>query len=136
MLISHDKIQCTVVIMIFFCQMKIIIMIYDLSIQFAEFDEVMQSDPDKLSKMILKVKQWLISKQWRKVIYGAISVQKCMSFLNLSIFHNKIEFDHSNFGKGLITCYLFYSIQKNKVQTRECNCNTISCTNDIGSQEI
>lgn len=45
-------------------------------IQFAEFDQMMQTDITKLSVMVSRVQQWLIHKQWRKVIYGAISVQK------------------------------------------------------------
>lgn len=45
----------------------------------------MQTDPEKLSAMVAKVQKWLICKQWRKIIYGAISVQKCKkkdNFLN------------------------------------------------------
>ena len=31
--------------------------------------------------MVAKVEHWLIRKQWRKIIYGAISVQKCKETL-------------------------------------------------------
>ena len=40
----------------------------------------MRSDPDNLLSLVEKVSQWLVCKRWKKVIYGAISVQKCKSF--------------------------------------------------------
>ena len=45
--------------------------------QFAEFDQIMRSDPDNLALLVSKVQHWLVCKHWRKAIYGAISVQKC-----------------------------------------------------------
>ena len=45
--------------------------------QFAEFDQVMKSDPDNLSTLVNRVQRWLVRQRWKKVIYGAISVQKC-----------------------------------------------------------
>lgn len=47
------------------------------SVQFSEFDQVMRTDPESLKNLVLKVQRWLVTKQWRKVIYGAITVQKC-----------------------------------------------------------
>lgn len=46
-------------------------------LQFAEFDQVMKSDPDNLSALVNQVHHWLVRQRWKKVIYGAISVQKC-----------------------------------------------------------
>ena len=45
--------------------------------QFAEFDQIMRSDPESLRQMIARVQTWLIHTRWKKLIYGAISVQKC-----------------------------------------------------------
>ena len=45
--------------------------------QFAEFDQVMRNDPDHLAALVEQVQHWLVCKRWRKVIYGAICVQKC-----------------------------------------------------------
>lgn len=45
--------------------------------QFAEFDQVMRNDPDHLAALVERVQHWLVCKRWRKVIYGAICVQKC-----------------------------------------------------------
>lgn len=45
--------------------------------QFAEFDQVMKSDPENLSALVNRVQHWLVRQRWKKVIYGAISVQKC-----------------------------------------------------------
>lgn len=56
-----------------------------LLFQFAEFDQVMRGDPNNLLSMVKRVEQWLISKRWRKVIYGAICVQKCKYTLNKKI---------------------------------------------------
>ena len=50
----------------------------------------------------MKVQKWLIRKQWRKFIYGAISVQKCKKIGNLpkkiilSIVTRKIRYRHEN----------------------------------------
>ncbi len=41
----------------------------------------MHSSPENLRAMVAKVEHWLIRKQWRKIIYGAISVQKCKETL-------------------------------------------------------
>ena len=37
----------------------------------------MRGDSDNLSSMVQRVQQWLVTKRWRKAIYGAICVQKC-----------------------------------------------------------
>ena len=37
----------------------------------------MKTDPENLASLVDKVQHWLVCKRWRKVIYGAICVQKC-----------------------------------------------------------
>ena len=46
-------------------------------IQFAEFDQIMRSDPKSLVMLVERVSKWLVCKRWKKFIFGAISVQKC-----------------------------------------------------------
>ena len=36
----------------------------------------MRSDPENLLSLVERVNRWLVCKGWKKVIYGAISVQK------------------------------------------------------------
>jgi len=48
--------------------------------KFAEFDQIMKSDPEHLAELIRKVQKWLIGVQWRKVQWCALSVIKCKSF--------------------------------------------------------
>ncbi|XP_064629701.1 unconventional myosin-VI-like isoform X2 [Lineus longissimus] len=44
--------------------------------KFAEFDQIMKSDPENLAMLVAKVKKWLICSRWRKAQYGALSVIK------------------------------------------------------------
>ncbi|KAK2154661.1 hypothetical protein LSH36_261g02057 [Paralvinella palmiformis] len=44
--------------------------------KFAEFDQIMKSDPENLALLIKKVKLWLIKSRWRKAQWGALSVIK------------------------------------------------------------
>jgi myosin VI len=44
--------------------------------KFAEFDQLMKSDPDNLANLIKKVKKWLICSRWRKAEWCALSVIK------------------------------------------------------------
>ncbi|KAI0211434.1 Unconventional myosin-VI [Lamellibrachia satsuma] len=44
--------------------------------KFAEFDQVMKSDPENLARLIEKVKRWLICSRWKKAQYGVWSVIK------------------------------------------------------------
>ena len=46
------------------------------AVQFAEFDQLMRGDRDNLNSLLSRVQHWLVCKRWKKVIYGAISVQK------------------------------------------------------------
>ncbi len=36
----------------------------------------MKMDPENLASLVDKVQHWLVCKRWKKVIYGAICVQK------------------------------------------------------------
>ncbi|KAM4772456.1 unconventional myosin-VI isoform 1-T1 [Rhinophrynus dorsalis] len=44
--------------------------------KFAEFDQIMKSDPDHLAELIKRVNHWLICSRWKKVQWGALSVIK------------------------------------------------------------
>ncbi|XP_015915641.2 unconventional myosin-VI [Parasteatoda tepidariorum] len=44
--------------------------------KFAEFDQIMKSDPENLASLIKKVKKWLIQSRWRKAIWGSLAVIK------------------------------------------------------------
>ena len=86
----------------------------------------MQTDSEKLSAMVAKVQKWLICKQWRKVIYGAISVQKCKKKYNLL---NSLHYKIYTFKKGNfvhILCCL--SLVTRKIQYRQENALIIQCS--------
>lgn len=44
--------------------------------KFAEFDQIMKSDPEHLAELIKKVNHWLICSRWKKVQWCALSVIK------------------------------------------------------------
>lgn len=44
--------------------------------QFAEFDQIMKSDPDNLAELVKKVNQWLVCSRWKKVQWCCLSVIK------------------------------------------------------------
>ncbi|CAF0726267.1 unnamed protein product [Didymodactylos carnosus] len=44
--------------------------------KFAEFDQIMKSDPDNLAVLISKVKKWLLWTRWKKAQWCALSVIK------------------------------------------------------------
>lgn len=44
--------------------------------KFAEFDQIMHSDPAHLAKLIEKVKKWLICSRWKCAQWCALSVIK------------------------------------------------------------
>ncbi|XP_013788339.1 unconventional myosin-VI-like [Limulus polyphemus] len=44
--------------------------------KFAEFDQIMKSDPENLALLIKKVKRWLLASRWKKTQYCALSVIK------------------------------------------------------------
>jgi myosin-6 len=44
--------------------------------KFAEFDQILKSDPENLRKLIAKVKKWILCSQWKKAQWAALSVIK------------------------------------------------------------
>nr|XP_027213444.1 unconventional myosin-VI-like isoform X1 [Penaeus vannamei] len=44
--------------------------------KFAEFDQMMKSDPDNLQMLVSKVKKWLMQSRWKKAQWCALSVIK------------------------------------------------------------
>ncbi|XP_056872074.1 myosin VIa isoform X2 [Takifugu flavidus] len=44
--------------------------------KFAEFDQIMKSDPDHLAELVKKVNKWLIHSRWKKVQWCSLSVIK------------------------------------------------------------
>ncbi|MCL4130619.1 UNVERIFIED_CONTAM: hypothetical protein GTU68_030045, partial [Idotea baltica] len=44
--------------------------------KFAEFDQMMKSDPENLKVLVERVKKWLLVSRWKKAIWGALSVIK------------------------------------------------------------
>uniref|UniRef100_A0A8C3GAK7 Unconventional myosin-VI n=1 Tax=Cyclopterus lumpus TaxID=8103 RepID=A0A8C3GAK7_CYCLU len=44
--------------------------------KFAEFDQIMKSDPDHLAELLTKVNQWLMCSRWKKVQWCSLSVIK------------------------------------------------------------
>uniref|UniRef100_A0A8C7VWR3 Unconventional myosin-VI n=1 Tax=Oncorhynchus mykiss TaxID=8022 RepID=A0A8C7VWR3_ONCMY len=44
--------------------------------KFAEFDQIMKSDPDHLAELVKKVNQWLVISRWKKVQWCSLSVIK------------------------------------------------------------
>ncbi|CAG5120933.1 unnamed protein product, partial [Candidula unifasciata] len=44
--------------------------------KFAEFDQIMKSDPESLAELVKKVKKWLLQSRWKKAQWCALSVIK------------------------------------------------------------
>lgn len=44
--------------------------------KFAEFDQMMKSDPENLRRLVAKVKKWILCSQWKKAQWCALSVIK------------------------------------------------------------
>uniref|UniRef100_A0A674JHG8 Unconventional myosin-VI n=1 Tax=Terrapene triunguis TaxID=2587831 RepID=A0A674JHG8_9SAUR len=44
--------------------------------KFAEFDQIMKSDPDHLAELVTRVNHWLICSRWKKVQWCSLSVIK------------------------------------------------------------
>jgi len=55
--------------------------------KFAEFDQIMKSDPENMKVLISRVTQWLLRSRWRKAQWCALSVIKLK---------NKIIYRHEN----------------------------------------
>lgn len=52
------------------------VLVVSSSGQFAEFDQIMKSDPDHLAELVKKVNTWLIHSRWKKVQWCSLSVIK------------------------------------------------------------
>lgn len=44
--------------------------------KFAEFDQLLKSDPENLKRLVEKVKRWILCSRWKKAQWGALSVIK------------------------------------------------------------
>ena len=44
--------------------------------KFAEFDEIMKSDPENLAALVKKVRRWLLCSRWKKAQWCTLSVIK------------------------------------------------------------
>lgn len=44
--------------------------------KFAEFDQILKSDPENLAQLVKKVKKWLLASRWKKAQWCALSVIK------------------------------------------------------------
>ena len=49
--------------------------------KFAEFDQIMKSDPENLATLVQRVKKWLIGSRWKKAQWCALSVIKRKSYI-------------------------------------------------------
>lgn len=66
---------------------------YIFHLKFAEFDEIMHSDPESLKNIISKVLTWLIRTRWRRAIWGTLSVIKCKCGRSVQpIFYTWLDF--------------------------------------------
>ncbi|KAJ7363632.1 Unconventional myosin-VI [Desmophyllum pertusum] len=73
--------------------------------KFAEFDEIMHSEPESLNNIISKVLTWLIRTRWRRAIWGTLSVIKLMK---------KIEFRATAIIRIQKTVKMFLAICRHK----------------------
>jgi len=53
--------------------------------KFAEFDQIMKSDPENLAQLIRKVKTWLLHSRWKKAQWCTLSVIKCKFIVETQI---------------------------------------------------
>eukprot|EP00794_Sanderia_malayensis_P000402 gene402-1036_t len=74
-------------------------------LEFAEFDQLMKSDPETLNALVAKVQRWIICNRWKKSIWGAISVQKLA---------NKIKYRRERIVRIQKTVRMFLAIAKHK----------------------
>uniref|UniRef100_A0A8C4W371 Unconventional myosin-VI n=1 Tax=Gopherus evgoodei TaxID=1825980 RepID=A0A8C4W371_9SAUR len=51
--------------------------------KFAEFDQIMKSDPDHLAELVKRVNHWLICSRWKKVQWCSLSVIKCIACIKI-----------------------------------------------------
>ncbi|KAG1714830.1 Unconventional myosin-VI [Nymphon striatum] len=58
--------------------------------KFAEFDQIMKSDPENLANLIKKVRKWLIASRWKKAQWCALSVIKLKNKIIYRLNHAKL----------------------------------------------
>ena len=80
--------------------------------KFAEFDQIMKSDPENLAQLIRKVKKWLLHSRWKKAQWCALSVIKrkfiglfhCWNTDSIQIPQQLIKFLSNSSRFGLYVC--------------------------------
>lgn len=73
--------------------------------KFAEFDQIMRSDPEALNALVSKVLKWIIRNRWKRSIWCAVSVQKLA---------NKIKFRREMLIRIQKTVKMFIAIRKHQ----------------------
>ncbi|XP_066921977.1 unconventional myosin-VI-like [Clytia hemisphaerica] len=73
--------------------------------KFAEFDQIMRSDPQALNALISKVNKWIIRNRWKRATWCALSVQKLA---------NKIKFRREMLVRIQKTVKMFINVRKHK----------------------
>uniref|UniRef100_A0A663NBF9 Unconventional myosin-VI n=1 Tax=Athene cunicularia TaxID=194338 RepID=A0A663NBF9_ATHCN len=53
--------------------------------KFAEFDQIMKSDPDHLAELVKRVNHWLICSRWKKAQWCSLSVIKCIDKMEMTL---------------------------------------------------
>uniref|UniRef100_A0A663NEZ7 Unconventional myosin-VI n=1 Tax=Athene cunicularia TaxID=194338 RepID=A0A663NEZ7_ATHCN len=61
--------------------------------KFAEFDQIMKSDPDHLAELVKRVNHWLICSRWKKAQWCSLSVIKCIDKMEMTLYeYNPLYF--------------------------------------------
>lgn len=66
--------------------------------QFAEFDQIMKSDPDHLAELLKKVNTWLVCSRWKKVQWCSLSVIK----RGFNLLNNRTQYQYLQCILGMI----------------------------------
>ena len=73
--------------------------------KFAAFDQLMMASPEFLNELMKKVVKWIIKYRWRRVIWCAVSVQKCA---------NKLKWRRGELLKVQKTVRMFLAVRKHR----------------------
>eukprot|EP00795_Rhopilema_esculentum_P017127 gene17126-8651_t len=73
--------------------------------KFAEFDQLMKSDPETLNALVAKVQRWIVCNRWKRSIWGAVSVQKLA---------NKIKYRREKIVKIQKTVRMFLAVSRHR----------------------
>ncbi|CAB1334948.1 unnamed protein product [Coregonus sp. 'balchen'] len=93
--------------------------------RFAEFDQIMKSDPDHLAELVKKVNQWLVVSRWKKVqcIDGMVKVRNLKTrmerFNEVATVMTRKEIDQEYQGLVKRSEQLLSSMQKKKQEEEE-----------------